>query len=93
MGGLHTGAHDARSELRPLHQRRAFTLADYLSGRACHVDIDEGQAIAHTSLDGLDGAGELVRLGSEELDADLGLFVGGKNELPCLLAGIGEPGD
>ena len=72
----HRGLDDLLGQVGRAHERRALALGNDLAGGTCHVDIDERQAIAHTFLDGSDGARKLIGFGAKELHANLLLLVG-----------------
>ena len=72
----HRGLNDLLRKVGRAHERRALALGNDLAGGACHIDIDERQAITHTLLDGSDGARKLIGLGAKELHANLLLLVG-----------------
>ena len=76
MRRAHRRLDDLLGQIGRAHKGRALALGDNLSGRTGHVDIDERQAIAHTLLDGGDGARKLIGLGAKELHANLLLLVG-----------------
>ena len=72
----HRGLDDLLRQVGRAHERRALALGNNLAGGACHIDIDERQAIANALLDGSDGARKLIGLGAKELHANLLLLVG-----------------
>ena len=76
MRRAHRRLDDLLCQIGRAHKRRALALGDDLASRAGHVDINERQAIAHTLLNGGDGARKLIGLGTKELYADLLLLVG-----------------
>ena len=86
----HRGLNDLLRKVGRAHERRALALGNNLAGGACHIDIDERQAIAHTLLDGGDGTRKLLGLGAKELHANLLLLVGRQHQAPRFVAGIGK---
>ena len=86
----HRRLDDLLGQLGRAHERRTLPFGDDLASRAGHVDIDQRQAIAHTLLDGSDGARKLIGLGAKELYADLPLLVCRQHQAPRLIAGIGK---
>ena len=63
-------------QLGRAHERRALALGNDFASGACHIDIDQRQAIANALLDGGDGARKLIGLGAKELHADLLFLIG-----------------
>ena len=90
MRRAHRGLDDLLGQIGRAHKGRALALGDDLAGRTGHVDIDERQAIAHTILDGGDGARKLIGLGAKELHANLLLLVGRQHQAPRFVASIGK---
>lgn len=90
MRRAHRRLDDLLGQIGSAHKRRALALGDDLAGGACHIDIDERQAITHTLLDGGDGTRKLIGLGAKELHANLLFLVGRKHQSPGLVAGIGK---
>ena len=86
----HRRLDDLLCQLGRAHERRALALGNDLASGACHIDIDQRQAIAHTFLDGSDSTRKLIGLGTKELHADLLLLVGRQHQTPRLIAGIGK---
>ena len=70
----HARLHQRRGKLGLLHERGSLALGDDLARRARHVDVDETELLPHSLLHGVDGEGELLRLGAEQLHADLRLL-------------------
>ena len=90
MCRAHRRLDDLLGQIGRAHKRRALALGNDLAGGACHIDIDERQTIAHTILDGGDGARKLLGLGAKELHANLLLLVGRQHQAPRFVASIGK---
>ena len=86
----HRHLDDLLGQLGRAHKRRALALGNDFASGACHIDIDQRQAIANAVLDGGDGARKLIGFGAKELHANLLLFVGRQHQAPRLIAGIGK---
>ena len=86
----HRGLDDLLRQVGRAHERRTLALGNDLAGGACHIDIDERQAVANALLDGGDGARKLIRFGAKELHTNLLFLVGRQHQAPRFVAGIGK---
>ena len=82
--------HDVTGALRVFHESAALAFLEDLGHRACHVDVDEGKAVAQTLKHGVGRGGKLLRLATEKLYGNLRLGITGINEFPGLLATVGQ---
>ena len=90
MRRAHRGLDNLLRQVGRAHERRTLALGNDLAGGACHIDVDERQAIANALLDGGDGARKLIGLGAKELHANLLFLVGRQHQAPRFVAGIGK---
>ena len=85
--------HDVAGSLGVFHEGAALALLEDLGHRACHVDVDEGKAVAQALEHGVGRGGKLLGLAAEELHGNLRLGITGINEFPGLLATVGQACD
>ena len=82
--------HNVAGTLRVFHEGAALAFLEDLGHRTCHVDVDEGETLAQALEHGVSRRGKLLGLAAEELHGNLRLGVAGVNELPGLLATVGQ---